>query len=220
LLLYVVDAAQAYLQSHDISRIIFTRLPKELRCRLQGWLFRILKPVYGIMESGAYWFDRYIKLWYSIELISSVIDICLMFRHRNGHLDGATALMADDTLLCGSDLFRREEQDMHQSAKIKLGKRPTLDEGPLRFGGTHIRRRTNGLQADQTEYVSSLADKALRPSELPDLTMVKSAAGALGWLATQTRCDVACAVSLMNQSEAGFEVAKLVNSTIDHVLKN
>jgi hypothetical protein len=73
---------------------------------------------------------------------------------------------------------------MHQSAKIKLGKRPTLDEGQLRFGGTHICRWTYGLQADQTEYVSSLGDKRLRPSAEPDLTMVKSAAGALGWLAT------------------------------------
>jgi Reverse transcriptase (RNA-dependent DNA polymerase) len=165
--LYVVDAAQAYLQSHNISRIIFARLPKEFRCRLQGWLFRILKPVYGIKESGAYWFDRYIKLWYSIGLISSVIDICLMFRHGNGHLDGAAALMTDDTLLCISDLFRREVQDMHQSAKIKLGKRPTLDEGPLRFGGTHIRRWINGLQADQAEYVSSLADKSCVHQKCP-----------------------------------------------------
>jgi hypothetical protein len=49
--------------------------------------------------------------------------------------------------------------------------------------------------------------------------MIKSATGALGCLATQTQCDVACAVSLMNQSEAGFQVAKLVNSAIDHVLK-
>jgi hypothetical protein len=49
--LYVTDAEQAYLQSHNISRIIFARLPKELRSPLQGRFFRILQPVYGIQES-------------------------------------------------------------------------------------------------------------------------------------------------------------------------
>lgn len=81
-LMWMVDPTQAYQHPEHFSRRMFARLPKELRYKLRGWLIRILKPVYGLKDSGSYWFWHHLRIWIAIGMISTAVDPCLLHRRK------------------------------------------------------------------------------------------------------------------------------------------
>jgi Reverse transcriptase (RNA-dependent DNA polymerase) len=79
-----VDATQAFLQSDWLSRFLIARLPREMRHKYRRYLFRILKSVYGLKESGSYWFSLYLSTWISVMcMIATVLDPCILFHHAH-----------------------------------------------------------------------------------------------------------------------------------------
>lgn len=49
-MIWAVDATEAYLQSHELSRNAYATVPREFRKVLRGYGMRIIKPVYGLQE--------------------------------------------------------------------------------------------------------------------------------------------------------------------------
>lgn len=193
------DARRAYLQGDDLSRAMFARLPRELRRRFADFLFKIVKPVYGLKEAGAYWFAKYFYAWLTMVLmLATSLDVCLLYRRPGKHLEGVVAVQVDDTLMAGCEAFNQAEEKMHKL--FDMGDTQELQRGQaLKFSGCEIRDGGDSTTVSQTDYVGKLAGKKLPQGVVPTMSAVKSSTGAIGWAATQTRPTVAYQVSQLNQ---------------------
>ena len=52
--LRVIDITAAYLQSDDLQRDVFIKMPKDVRC--DGKVAKLVKPLYGLTDSGRRFF--------------------------------------------------------------------------------------------------------------------------------------------------------------------
>jgi Reverse transcriptase (RNA-dependent DNA polymerase) len=111
-MLWSKDARQAFLQSRSgLSRRIYARLPKELRSCFRGFLLLLLKPLYGLKESGSYWHNTYTTSFlHRLGMTHVFLDPCLFIRHFSDILDGLAALLVDDTLMTGTSHLQRPSQ--------------------------------------------------------------------------------------------------------------
>jgi Reverse transcriptase (RNA-dependent DNA polymerase) len=73
------DALQAFSQSEsNISRNVYARLPRELRAHFFGYVWKLLKPLYGLKESGSYWIHTYIKTVVNkLKMVATFLDPCI-----------------------------------------------------------------------------------------------------------------------------------------------
>jgi hypothetical protein len=114
------DARQAFLQSEsNISRNVYARLSRELREHFSGYVRNLVKPLYGLKESGSYWIDTYIKAFVNkLKMVAAFWDPCFLYRHVNNATDGLTAMLVDDSLFTGTENFAEAETEMHQQFDI------------------------------------------------------------------------------------------------------
>ena len=85
--MFLRDISQAYVQStSELNRPFYIHPPKKLGCA-PGNIFKVVKPLYGIAESGNHWFktyhDHHTK---HLGLAASTYDHCLL--HRNDTMIG------------------------------------------------------------------------------------------------------------------------------------
>jgi hypothetical protein len=99
------DALQALLQSEsNISRNVYTRFPRDRRAHFIEYVWKLLKPLYGLKESGIYWVDTYIKAFVNkLKVVATFLDPFLLYRHVNSATDGLTAVLVDDSLFTGTE---------------------------------------------------------------------------------------------------------------------
>lgn len=94
---YARDITQAYIQSSsNLERAIYMLPPPELRLS-PGDVLKVVKPLYGILESGLHWYLTYLTHHidtFSIKLARA--DPCVLYRCREGSLDGRVLLQVDD----------------------------------------------------------------------------------------------------------------------------
>jgi Reverse transcriptase (RNA-dependent DNA polymerase) len=137
------DARQAFLQSKSgLSRRVYARVPKELRACFRGFLMLLLKPLYGLKESGSYWHDTYTTAFKEgLNMLAVFLDPCFLARHHDESLDGAAALLVDDTLMTGTNDFAEAEEAMHK--QFEMGPTQHLSNtSSVRFGGVVLSRAT------------------------------------------------------------------------------
>ncbi|KAM4056441.1 hypothetical protein HRG_001545 [Hirsutella rhossiliensis] len=99
------DITMAYTQSQTkLARVILAALPQELKRRYpEGTILRIVKPLYGIAEAGAHWFNTYHDHHCrKLNMETSSFDPCLLITANNiadKDLFGIAALQTDDTFI-------------------------------------------------------------------------------------------------------------------------
>ncbi|XP_044715252.1 polyprotein [Hirsutella rhossiliensis] len=120
------DITMAYTQSQTkLARVILAALPQELKRRYpEGTILRIVKPLYGIAEAGAHWFNTYHDHHCrKLNMETSSFDPCLLITANNiadKDLFGIAALQTDDTFIVGTDAFLKiEEKELCFKAKPK-----------------------------------------------------------------------------------------------------
>ena len=115
--LYLRDISQAYVQSATkLNRDFYIRVPFELATALsvsKGTILKVVRPLYGIPESGNHWFktyhDHYIK---ELHMHQSTYDPCLL--HCNDHdagTFGIVGLQTNDTLFLANTAFAELKQE-------------------------------------------------------------------------------------------------------------
>lgn len=216
------DARRAYLQGDDLSRDMYARLPKQLRRVFSGYLFHIVKPVYGLKEAGAYWFSKYFNAWISaVRMVATALDVCLLYRRQGNKLDGVVGIQVDDTIMAGSPEFTSAEERMHQ--KFDMGETQLLSPGnPMKFSGCTIVDNVGTLKVQQVDFIGKLDSRKLEKKIKPTLTQVKAGAGALGWVGAQTRPTMSFHISTLNQvTEATLtpQVSIRINTLIEELLE-
>lgn len=59
----------------------------------------VVKPLYGVPESGLHWFltyqDHHVN---NLGMKSTIIDNCVLYKRNETHLEGMTALQVDDSI--------------------------------------------------------------------------------------------------------------------------
>lgn len=188
---YIRDISQAYLQSESpLERKIFLRPPKEMNLGADVVLC-VLKPLYGVPESGLHWFVTY---WTHhrerLSMKSTTGDPCLLYRPGDMHAEGVTALQVDDSFGHGTVEFLKDEE--RESKRFKCKPRKILKIGETTsFNGCQItveRNRVHLLrQMDKLGKIS-------KPRNQDELVSVRAL---LQYIGCCTRPDLCAPVQLL-----------------------
>jgi transposase InsO family protein len=150
--LYLRDISQAYVQSNTLLiRGFYVRATGELARLLgveEGTILQIMRPLYGIPESGNHWFHTY-HSHHTTELgmEPSTYDPCLLCRKQPF---GVVGLQTDDTLFVGDEEFAELEQQQLHKAKFMAKDRDTLTQAKeLKFNGGIIQLTDAGITLTQ-----------------------------------------------------------------------
>lgn len=130
---------QAYIQSlSKLERRIFIRAPKEMDLP-EGYVLEVVKPLYGIPESGLHWYMSYLTHHLeSLNMVKSKVDPCVLIKRTNDKLTGMILLQVDDSLGFGNKDFLAEEE--MASTQFKSKPRSSLTTAPSSFNGLTIRK--------------------------------------------------------------------------------
>ena len=135
-----LDIKSAYLQAGKFPRTVFVRPPK-------GWaklgiVWRILKPTYGLAESGRLW-QLAIERWFNTNDIFEVDGLPQLFvKHdADGNIVLLIAKVVDDLLIAGK---KPAINDFHEliKARFKVGR--FQDDEQVIFNRLHISRQPDG----------------------------------------------------------------------------
>jgi Reverse transcriptase (RNA-dependent DNA polymerase) len=218
--LWSKDARQAFLQSKSgLSRRVYARIPRELRVCFRGFLMLLLKPLYGLKESGSYWHDTYTKAFSMVlNMVAVFLDPCFLVRHHDEVLDGVAALLVDDTLMSGTPKFSQAEEKMH--CQFDMGPTQVLTkETSVKFGGVLIRKEDGLVHICQQEYISKLTPLETSNASITDL---RQGRGKPAWVATWTRPDISYRVGKLSQvteDTLSEDSVQDLNDVISNLLK-
>lgn len=154
------DISQAYTQSdHDVRREIFAKIPENLQGMFPaGAIFKIVKPLYGLAEAGAYWFDTYQRHHVSnLHMQQSCYDPCLLISNEKKEF-GIAGLQTDDTINIGTQEFLDKEDAELVKAKFIAKPQRILKIGDtVDFNGSRIAIMPDAILTTQKDQAEKLA---------------------------------------------------------------
>jgi hypothetical protein len=140
------NITQAYPQSlFELNREIFAKLPKELRDKYpRNTIIQVIRPFYGITESGIHWWSTYHKHHLEeFNIITSIYDPCLLITSDGPF--GITGMQTDDTLIICSPKFSAKEEEKIQKAAFRAKPKARLAKSsPMEFNEARLT-----LESDQ-----------------------------------------------------------------------
>lgn len=138
---FLRDIIQAYIQSLSrLHRRVFMRAPKELGLP-EGTILEVVKPLYGIPESGLHWYLTYLTHHVdNLGMQRSTVDPCVLVLREGTNVKVIVLLQVDDSLEFGDAEFLEEEEAA--SASFKSKPRVPLGNEPTPFNGVTLRRMT------------------------------------------------------------------------------
>lgn len=160
LLIFLRDITQAFIQSGSfIQRRIFVEPPFSLKLGPNS-LLHVVKPLYGLPESGLYWFETYHQNHTdNTEMKHAVVDMCFLFRKdsllENSKIRGEICLQTDDTLNLGTAAFTKIKEKQSQ----KIVRKPIqvlLDGNVIFFSGISIHLSDGILSVEQEFHIRQL----------------------------------------------------------------
>lgn len=109
------------------QRLILVYIAKNLEDKyLPGTIIRVIRPFYGVAESGAHWFSTYQGHHRNkLETPFSMYDPCLLITDGDEDSFGRVATQADDTLILGTASFAPKEEEI-QKAKFRTKPKTSL----------------------------------------------------------------------------------------------
>ena len=223
------DAANAYLQSGNIERFLVLSAPDPPPPgTAPGALYRALGAIYGTRDAGRSFWEHLVKeTTVHGKWEQSKLDRCLYRLYGDdGQLIGLCTSHVDDLLLCGdgSEAWLREVERLREALHL------TIQTNKFRYCGKNVEQHDDfSVSLDQVESIDSLEtiditkEKRKNPDTLLDASEVselRSGNGALGWIARQSRPDIAFHTSKIAQSMGMPRVSDILlyNKAV-HMLK-
>ncbi|POS85141.1 hypothetical protein EPUL_004318 [Erysiphe pulchra] len=153
------DITQAYVQaSTSLNRRVIVRPPRDISHQFPvDKLLLMLKPLYGIPESGNHWWNTYHKYHLQRLLMrSSTFDPCLLISTTKEAF-GIVDMQVDDTLGLMSPEFAKRENEEIRKAKFMAKPFETVSPNKsISFNGTKIEMKNKNiyvLSKGQTESI-------------------------------------------------------------------
>jgi hypothetical protein len=149
---WTIDVDQAYLQAAEpLMRKIYI-IPQEGIELRQNELLQVLKPLYGIAESGDYWGEtvrsHHLK---DLKLIGCKGDLATFYKNVENRFSGASSTYVDDILRTGDHVF---ENSMLLTGEMFKLKRPKFDN--FRFAGCEVTTSGRTRRIHQKSYIQRL----------------------------------------------------------------
>eukprot|EP00171_Calliarthron_tuberculosum_P005221 IDg5221t1 len=190
-----IDIKQAYLQSgSDLQRKIFIN-PKEMILGPEE-LIQVIKPLYGLTESGDYWCETLINFHiHNLRMHQSTGDFALFFRRIVDKMVSLSGCYVDDIIMAGT---KKEKERLMVTLRdkftTKVSYAPQFNFIGMLIDSSDTERR----KILQNQYI-----KRLQPLS-PDATWqdYRSIRAKLIWV-VHTRPDIACAASMAAQITQG-----------------
>ena len=220
------DVTAAFLCGEDLVRELYLRQPKTGLGDLHPeQLLRIKKPIFGLVDSPAAWWNKFQKVVKHMKIthlaeewivVQSSLDHCIfMVQKVNGEdangskiLDPPSAYLGvhvDDVLLIG-------ESGLCELLKTELSRQfPIQDWEADKFDyvGSYIDIGENYVKVSQASYATTRLFEVETTRDEPDHFEAsevqkhdnQSLIGALSWMACQTRPDLQVGVSMSQQRQ-------------------
>ena len=209
------NAEEAFLKA-DIDEEIYIEIPEEFQ-EFPGAVGRLNKAIYGLVQAGRCWNNKFCDDMTAIGFEQAKADPCVFRKVVDGEADMVVVVHVDDILAHAKDRATIDRFAAELGHKFKL--KDMGDAGY--YMGCHItrNRKARELKFDQHLYVESMvkrfdvkkttkipaasgvpmlskADEPRNPEEKEEMRKFpyREAVGALMWTATVTRPDIACAV--------------------------
>ena len=221
-----LDVTTAFLYG-DVDREIYMRQPTGFRSPDHpNWVCKLKKSIYGLKQSPRIWNERLSSVLEDIGCHRCKLDPCIYFCSSR---DALVACFVDDILVAG-ERVQRDKITEHLQSSFKI-KRLGLVKNYL---GVNISSTEEGFQLSQTTYIDTLLDRfgmtSCHPSPTPyssgqvseehlkpleDRSLYLQIVGALIYLASITRPDIAWVVHLLSRKLSSpsvyhFQMAKRV----------
>ena len=207
---YLRDISQAYIQSESpLDRPVYLHAPAELDLP-SGYVLQAIKPLYGIPESGLYWFETYHSHHIQrLRMTPTSADQCLLFsKDKSTHnIPNLVALQVDDSFgIVSKDFLQLEEAEVKQ---FKCKPRTILlKEKSVRFNGSQISRKKNNMYELKQSEMFGFED----PSTNEEFVSIRAK---LQYIAGCTRPDIAGPVQILaseskNPTDESFSKLKKI----------
>ena len=208
------DVTQAYIQGENLSRTVYVRPTPDFELP-ENSLLKLLKPLYGLSESGDAWFQRYNGyLTKNLKLEQTDGDMsCYYKREEEEELQGLLGVYVDDTLAAGSEKFKKLTDNIEKHFESK-----PREYLPFQFAGINIKKKENGFIMEQQHYVSTIS-KLEKSSTFETFRTTRHR---LAWI-SHTRPEILAGVNILAQvTKDTFqqEDITITNSLIKHIHKN
>ena len=197
--IWTSDIRQAYLQSSiPLSREVFIRSPvPEFELKPEECL-QLLKPLYGLCESGDIWhatMDRHHRE--DLGMTAFKLDPALYYIMSDEVLSGLSGAYVDDFIRSGDSRFREISRRTNSTFDMSDN-----EELPCTFSGFVLNRNTDGeISIDQRNYLRKLETLTLDAT----FASFRSMRMRLAWL-SHTRPDCLFMISQLAQvTESIFE---------------
>ena len=221
------DVTAAFLQSQVMLRTVHVKPPRDIR--KDGKLWLLLKPMYGLQESGRCWYvtvDLYLT---SLGGKKTTADPACWVFHHDGRFMGFFALHVDDALYAGTPRFHDTVMKSIFS-KFKFGK---LEEGDFKLLGWNMQTTKEGeISISQQDYAKAKLKRCdlkkpptkqyRDPLDPKQTSQLRSLTGSLRWMADQTRPDVAFACLHLNcmANKPTWNEVIVYNDAVDQIKNN
>ena len=215
--LFSTDVTQAYLQSAEkLMRDVYVKPNGEFELA-PNQLLKLLKPLYGLADSGDYWGQTFSQhLADDLGMIPTTIDPALYSKIMDNRLIGLCTTFVDDTLQAGDVKYQAITKMTLQKFKCK-----DREYDKTQFSGVEIDTLKDEFQVHQSRYIKKLS-KIPKNSTFKEYRQLRAK---LAWL-THTRPDICCAVALAAQvtekmfTEDSRKAIKGLNAIIPHLFSN
>jgi hypothetical protein len=160
---------------------------------------RIIKPLYGIAESGVHWYATYHKHFTTrMKMMTSSYDPCLLIAGSDALGFGLIGMQTDDTLGLFDEALAAEEEHQLAEAKFKAKARIQLAEGTdLEFNGGRI-----SLHGTTIKFVQKGQANALQiATSDPNAESYKSQRARGAWIASIAQPEASYDLSVAAQTQ-------------------
>ena len=226
-----LDVKSAFLQSHQLDRVVYLNPPKDVRKKNVLW--KINKPIYGLKDSAKNWYCSIKAELLTLGCTESILDPTVYCYYDNKELKGLFICHVDDFLYggCGDQKFKEriilpiiQKYDISASHDISFT-----------YIGLKLDQTEFGIMIDQKEFANSInVEKVenMKNRTVTDQLNVKEKKiyqqllGKINWLAHQSRPDLAFdayCCSLSGQAPTIGDLKRLnkmvtkVKTGLDHI---
>lgn len=163
--LFTADCANAYLQS-DMDEDVFVRLPGEwdtldddpdAAAHPKGSkIYRLLKSIYGLKQSGRNWSEFLVEHFRKVGLIQCTHDRCVYYlKDANGKIKLMVATVVDDILVTGLETSFRDIIEKLAKSGVDFDQ-PSIGEA-VSFNGMRIKQEEKHvIKLDQEQYINEM----------------------------------------------------------------
>jgi hypothetical protein len=217
-----IDIKTAFLQGKEMERDVFLEPPKEAN-EVPGWLWKLLRPVYGLVDSPERWYLRVVEILVGVlKGTQSKFDKGLFYwKNAHGAIIGIMSIHVDDFYFGGGAAFEGivGAIDSH----VKVGSREKDD---FVYAGVHVKKtmytpvahpsaevplpesvpkKVQIIETDVNHYIRDLKPISIPKGPdgqelgddepLPEDTPLREIVGELLWAAVSGRPDIFFRVS-------------------------